>query len=55
MRRTAGSLGGEASGEAEIAFQLGRPLMSRTSVLGYGPSVYLGLFTPGEDLGIKHR
>jgi hypothetical protein len=34
----------EASGEAEIAPRPGRPRSGRASVLGRGPSAYLGLW-----------
>ena len=46
MRRAAGGLGGEASGEAEIALRLARPRTSHALVLGRGPSMYLDLW-PG--------
>jgi len=46
-------LGGKPSSEAKFASRLVRPRKSHTVVLGCGPSVYFGPFTPGEDLGIQ--
>ena len=46
MRLAARGLGGEASGEAEIALRLARPRTSHALVLGRGPSAYLDLW-PG--------
>ena len=56
MRRAARSLGGEASGEAEIAPQFARgPPMGRTAVLGHGLSVYWATLELGEDLDIAEE
>ena len=49
IRRAAGGLGGEASGEAEMAPPPGRPRTSRAPALGR----VLGLLEPGEDLGVQ--
>ena len=54
-QRTARGLGGEASGETEIALRLVRPQTSRTSVLGRGPSVSLGLWHLERIWASKHR
>jgi hypothetical protein len=51
----AGGLGGEASGEAEVALRLVRPRKSRSLVLGHGPSTCLGFLHLERIWASKHR
>ena len=54
MRHAARGLGGETSGEAEIALRLVRPRMSHALVLGRGPRAYLGLWNLERIWASKH-
>ena len=45
-------LGGETS---EVALRLVRLWKSCTAALGRGPSLHLGFFTLGEDLGVQAK